>query len=332
LSTQVIRWIVGTYLEIISLEWCDMVRKTLAWTAIVLVTVVWASSLVLAKIIYAELTPIVFVTLRYTLACPFLVVLFLIYRRRSKTSGSVRADWKLLLGAGLAGPFISQVLQYIGLSMTSASETILLLNLSPVFAVLLALPFLGERITLEKGAGLLLAMAGAALIMLGSAPLEGGLDLWRLLGDLIVVVSTFFFAINGIVGKAAVRGVDSISLTLYSTLFAVPFLWLSAIILEDVTVLAHLSPSTWLVVLWVAVVNTVVAFILYYESMNYIEASQVQIALNLIAVLGVIMSVLVLNETTSWLQVLGGALTIVGVVIAQLRSKVSDAVPVHPEV
>ncbi|MHA2190898.1 MAG: EamA family transporter [Candidatus Thorarchaeota archaeon] len=58
-------------------------------------------------------------------------------------------------------------------------------------------------------------------------------------------------------------------------------------------------------------------YILYYESMKYIEASRVQIALNLIAVWGVIMSVLVLGEQITFFQIIGGFLTVVGVVIAQ---------------
>ncbi|NIV43652.1 EamA family transporter, partial [Candidatus Bathyarchaeota archaeon] len=69
---------------------------------------------------------------------------------------------------------------------------------------------------------------------------------------------------------------------------------------------------------WVAVVNTVIGFVLYYESMKHIEASLVQIVLNLIAVWGVLMSIFVLHETITFLQVLGGAVTVIGVVIAQM--------------
>ena len=70
----------------------------------------------------------------------------------------------------------------------------------------------------------------------------------------------------------------------------------------------------------VAIVNTVFAFILYYESMKYIEASRVQITLNLIGVWGVLMSVIVLQETVTPFQIIGGFLTMVGVVIAQMMS------------
>ncbi|MHA2242757.1 MAG: DMT family transporter [Candidatus Thorarchaeota archaeon] len=290
-----------------------MRKRPLAWLAIIITTIAWASSLILAKIIFDELTPIIFVALRYTLACPFLLLLVKLPRDDNTSFASVRANWKVLLVAGLTGPFLSQVLQYIGLNMTNAGETLLLLNFTPVFAVIIAAPVLKERITADKLGGLILATIGATLIVMSGTPIDGGLEPVRLAGDLIVIVSTALFAINGILGKIAVKTVDSISVTLYSSIFAVPFIWLSAVLIEDITVLLSLSTEAWIIVFWVAIVNT----ILYYESMKYIEASRVQIALNLIAVWGVIMSVLVLGEQITFFQIIGGFLTVVGVIIAQ---------------
>ncbi|MEE9352806.1 MAG: DMT family transporter [Candidatus Thorarchaeota archaeon] len=302
-----------------------MIKSTAAWLTICLITVAWASSLILAKIAFLEgLTPIIFVALRYTIACPFLIVAVYMSRRRSRLRGDIRSNWRIILLAGLTGPFLSQVLQYIGLSMTTASETILLLNISPVFAVLMAAPVLKEKITSEKIGGLFLAAIGAGLIVLGGAPLNDAFDPLHLLGNAIVIVSTFLFAVNGIAGKMAVKSVDAVSLTLYSTLFAVPFIWLSATFTEDITVILQLSMSVWAITLWVGVVNTALAFILYYNAMNHIEASRIQIALNLITVWGVLMAFLVLGEPLFALQLVGGALTIIGVIIAH---RIREAAP-----
>jgi len=273
--------------------------------------------LIFAKIIFAEVGPIVFVALRYTLACPFLLAITLQHKKK-QTIDDVKNNWKILLVAGLSGPFISQILQYIGLELTTASDALLLLNLTPIFAVILAAPVLNEKITNEKVVGLMLATIGAMLIVMNTNPEYASFDIWRFLGDLIVIVSTFFFAINGIAGKLAIKSVDAISTTFYSTLFAVPFIWMSAILLDDVTVLYTMSGQAWLVLIWVAIVNTVVAFILYYESMKHIEASLVQSMLNLIAVWGVLMSIFVLHESVTYLQIIGGTVTVIGVVIAQM--------------
>ncbi len=294
-----------------------MSRTSLAYLAIIVTTVLWSSSLIFAKLIFSEVGPIVFVALRYTLACPFLLVVTLQHKKK-QTIADVKNNWKILLVAGLSGPFISQILQYIGLELSTASDAILLLNLTPIFAVILAAPVLNEKITIEKAVGLILATFGAILIVMNTAPDNTTFDILRLLGAILVIVSTFFFAINGIVGKIAIKSIDAVSITFYSTLIAVPFIWISATLLDDVTVLLTMSVQAWVVVMWVAIVNTVIAFILYYESMKHIEASLIQIMLNLIAVWGVLMSIFVLNETVTFLQIFGGVITVIGVVIAQL--------------
>ena len=302
-----------------------MSKLSLAYLALVATTFAWASSLILAKIVFTEnVGPIVFVALRYTIASPFLLIATLQQRRR-KTIDSVRKHWKIIAIAGLSGPFISQIMQYIGLSMTAASDALLLLNLTPIFAVILAAVILKEAITVEKAAGLILATIGAALIVMNTTPDYVSFDLFRVLGDVIIIASTLFFAINGIAGKIAVKSVDAVSITFYSILIAVPFIWISALLLEDLTVLFRMSAMAWIIVLWVAIVNTVLAFILYYESMKYIEASRVQITLNLIGVWGVLMSVIVLQETVTIFQIIGGFLTMVGVVIAQMMFAVKKS-------
>jgi len=294
-----------------------MTKVSLAYVGIVMTTILWSSSLIFAKLIFDEVGPILFVALRYTLATPFLFLLAF-QRRKKQASGSVRAHWKILLITGVSGPFISQVLQYIGLELTTASDALLLLNLTPIFAVLLASPLLDERITLDKFIGLLIATLGATFIVMNASPNLALFSTERVIGNIIVIISTIFFAINGIAGKIAVKSTNTVSTTFYSTLFAVPFIWITASFFEDVSVLLTMSIEVWIIILWVALVNTVIAFMLYYESMKHIEASRVQIILNLIAVWGVMMSILVLNETVTLLQILGGVLTIIGVIVAQI--------------
>ena len=301
-----------------------MRRSALAWLALIFLTAIWASSLILGRIAFTEVTPqvtpILFVTMRYSLACPPLLLIVIIMRKRPIDTAALKRNWKTVFIIGFTGPFLSQSLQYIGLNMTSAGETILLINMSPVFAVILALPLLGERITRHKVGGLLLATAGATLIVLEGSSFDIGLDLTRLIGDALIIISTFLFAINGISGKKAVKEVDSLSLTLYSTLVSVPFLWVTVFLLEDVTILSSVSPEVWIIFLWVGIINSAIGFVIYYEVMNYIEASQVQITLNLISVWGVLMAIMVLGEVLTSLKIIGGALTIIGVTLVQRKN------------
>ena len=296
-----------------------MTRSSLAWLAIVCITAIWASSIILGRIAFLEITPILFVALRYSVACPALVLVAIIMRKKPVSVITLKRNWKPILAVGFAGPFLSQSLQYIGLNMTSAGETVLLLNMSPVFAVLLALPLLNEKITRHKVEGLLLATVGASLIVLDGVSFEMNLELIRLIGNIIVIISTLLFAISGIAGKMAVEEVDSLSLTLYSTLISIPFLWITAFLFEDITVLPLMSTDVWIIVLWVGIMNSAFAFVVYYEVMKYIEASQVQITLNLISVWGVVMAILILGEFLTALKIIGGLITIVGVIRVQQK-------------
>jgi drug/metabolite transporter (DMT)-like permease len=298
-------------------------RRALAWLAILFTTIVWASSLVLAKIIYPTITPILFVALRYTLALPFL--LLLLFFKKDDVKDTQPTKWSVIIIVGLAGPFLSQILQYIGLSLTSASETLLLLNLSPVFAVILAAPLIKEEVTRQKLVGLMLAVSGATLIVLGDFDFQI-VSYTRIMGDLIIVVSTLLFALNGIAGKVAIKTSGSLSVTSYSTLVAVPFIWLTAFLFEDITILFSAPIHVWIIICWLAIVNTAIAFLFYYESMKYIEASKVQIALSLIAVWGLIMSSIFLGESISFTQIFGGIATILGVIVVQHRRRQKEAI------
>lgn len=300
-------------------------HRVLAWAALLFTTVAWASSLIIAKIVQPEVPPIHFVALRYTLAVPFMAASFAVLGEARRRSTSIRGQWRVIAIVGFTGPFLSQVLQYIGLSLTTAAETLMLLNTSPVFTLVLAAILLREPVTGRKVTGLVLALVGTCLIVMGGAPVNWSVGGPRLIGDLIVILSTFLFAVNGISGKVAVRASDSIAVTFYSTVVFVPLMWITALVFEGTSVLNRMSPASWFLVLWVAVVNTAIAYVFYYESMRYIEASLVQIALNLIVVWGVVMSIFILGEHSSWIQLLGGGLTLLGVVVAQLAMNRSVA-------
>jgi len=298
-----------------------MDQHTKSWLAILFTTLAWGSSIVFAKFVYTELTPMIFLALRYTIACPPLYFLVRLLVDTPSDQSVIRENWKVLLAAGVTGPFISQALQYIGLGFTNASDTVLLINFAPLSSAILAVPLLDESLNRWKVMGMVLAIAGATLIVFGGTSFESTVLPNRVLGDILVLVSTFFFALNGIFGKLAVKNLHSISFTFYSILFSIPFLWLTAAVTENIDILFSVSSGNWLLMLWIGVVNTAVSFALYYEAHRHIEASTIQIGLNLVAVWGVTLSIALLAESVTLVTLIGGALTVVGVIIAQALTK-----------
>jgi drug/metabolite transporter (DMT)-like permease len=73
-------------------------------------------------------------------------------------------DWRWLVGVILSGGVAGSALLMLGLSMTSASVSSLLLNLEAVFTALIAVAFFREKIGAREVIALILVVAGAALL------------------------------------------------------------------------------------------------------------------------------------------------------------------------
>ena len=136
----------------------------------------------------------------------------------------------------------------LGLEQTSATHGALILALVPLTTVLLAVLFLGERLSWLRGLGILLGLVGVVFVILpGSGGLEGG-SLW---GDLLVAGSTASQAISFIFIKKVTDSLDAKQMTALMFLIGSVFI-LGISLALDPGGLHHdwiLSPWVWLVFL-----------------------------------------------------------------------------------
>src|SRR6185295_119587 len=127
---------------------------------------------------------------RILLALPILWLLVWYERRQGKvTQPETLADFKYL---ALAGLFFTGDLSlwHWSLQLTTVANSTLLTNFAPVFVTAGAFLLFGERLSLQFIAGLVLAVGGAALLVLrgvdGSAR-----QIW---GDLLAILAATFYA------------------------------------------------------------------------------------------------------------------------------------------
>jgi drug/metabolite transporter (DMT)-like permease len=142
----------------------------------VVATLLWGGTFVVLRDILASITPAALVTTRFALAAAVFAAIALVRGRRP-----TRATLAGGLVAGLATT-AGYLCQAIGLTATSAGSSAFLTSTGTLWAALLAWPLLGQRPGAWLAAGLVVAMAGSALLSL-----EGGLTLgtgeaWTLLG------------------------------------------------------------------------------------------------------------------------------------------------------
>lgn len=242
-----------------------------------LVTVLWASSWVLIKFgLQADLPPLTFAGLRYTLA--FLVLLpFALANpeRRRSLAALPGATWRRLALLGLLLYTLTQGAQFVGLSLLPAATLTLLLNLTPIVVAVLGIALGGERTTAGQWGGTLLSMLGAVIYFF---PLD--LPQGQALGLAVGMLGVLANSAAALLGRRMNRGSRLSPLVITTVSMGIGGLLLLAV--GGATQgFGALGPGQWAIIGWLAVVNTAFAFTLWNHTLRTLTAVESSIIANL---------------------------------------------------
>lgn len=227
------------------------------------------------------------------------------------------SDWTRIVVAGICGNVLYQILAAYGGQLIPASWTGVLFGLEPVFIALGAAMFAGERMNHWFVMGLLVALSGTAVLMLGSA--TGTVKDVSVLGVLLVALSTLGWAIYTIViGPVAARCGAFATACLALAVSALPMSVFASPKL--VTEAATLTVFDWGVVAFLGIFATVLSTGAWNVALGYMESSKAGMFLYVQPIVAAVGGVLLLAEEISPWLVGGGVLILLGVGISQLGS------------
>src|SRR5437867_5188730 len=174
---------------------------TLAYAGLTVATVGWTTGFIAGKLALAEMTPLPVAAWRYAAAA---VMLFPFAFRQRPVAGMRRAAGPLALMV-VCGGVLYPWLFLKALAHTSATNTSLLIGLNPAFTILLA-PLVGERLEGRRLAGVVLAFAGAVVVITRGGVGSVAVSLSAGSGDLLAVAAaaawaTFNLAARGVVAR-----------------------------------------------------------------------------------------------------------------------------------
>ncbi len=224
--------------------------------------------------------------------------------------------------------FAQLALVYVGFTLTRASRGALLTNLQPFFLLFMAHFFLsGDRITALKLIGLILGFTGAACVLLDRP--DGGGQL--VAGDLLLLVSTFFWACSAAYTKHLVRSSSSIQIVFYQLLFAVPLFALSAP-LWDAPMVSRIDVGIAAAMTFQVVLTTSFAFVAWTRLMQTYGAVALHSFVFLIPVSGVFLAAIVLDEPMTGMILLALVLITLGILTVHIgqRRDVEAVLPGRP--
>ncbi|MFN2453218.1 MAG: DMT family transporter [Pyrinomonadaceae bacterium] len=300
-------------------------RKNLAADgALVLTTLVWGSTFVMAKDVLERWPPVAYLAFRFALAALILLALF---GRRLARAG--REEWKagaalgVLIGAGFAFQTVGQV-------YTTPSNSAFITGLTTPLVPFIAFLLLRVRPNFENLIGVVLASIGGVLIL---APKDASVNV----GDLLTLGCTALFATHITLLSVYSKRFDArqltvLQITVAASIFVLIWLCLRAsvqIFPQDAVPLIvrrETVPLVWSVrVVWqeiyLAIVATVGTFLTWTWAQGRMSATHAAIIFSLEPVFATLIAVIVRGSQewaggrANW----GALLILAGVVVSELR-------------
>ena len=292
-----------------------------AWAMLICANILWAGSYVAGKVALRELSPIMLNTLRFSLASLVLLPIVIAGRQKLRFSARTLPQFALLV---LTGVVLNKLFEYVGLNLTTASDTALLISTESIFTALLSWLVLRERFSRAAALALVVGFAGAYLVIERSLLPHWGIPTAasggaRVLGDLLVILSLAIEASYTILGKSMLDRYPPLLITAASIIGSLVF-WMPAGA-EEVLRLGwpHLSLAGWLGALYLAIATTVIGYFLWFQALTVVNASSAAPFLFIQPLLGAIIAILLLGDQLTWATIAGGALILTSVSLVSRR-------------
>jgi drug/metabolite transporter (DMT)-like permease len=279
--------------------------------------IIWGASFVATKTVLREVSPVAVIILRFGIGV--LVLAFALWQLNVREKIDAR-DWLLLLILGAMCIPIHQGLQVNGLVMTTATSVSWLVTLTPVFTAILALVFLSEPFGVAKTLGLVIAFAGASVVITRGVFSSDVLRLPSTAGDFLALASSLNWAIFSVASKPFLR-------RMHPTLMIALVMGLGWVLTLPIAASAQswneifkLSATGWIAIAFLGIFCSGLAYLFWYDALARLEASQTVAFLYVEPLVTVAVAAVVLGEIITPLTFLGGLTILLGVYLVNRAS------------
>jgi drug/metabolite transporter (DMT)-like permease len=287
--------------------------RLLAEIAILLVMLTWGANVVAVKAVLADVPPILFAFVRFGSA--FLVLLAVLMWREGSV-GLPRGDILPLLLLGLAGFGLYQDLWASALGRTTASNSALITAATPVSTMLIAAAVGSDTFSRGKVIGAAISLSGAVGVV---GATHGFGFTGASAGDLMTFIATLCWACYVAFGAPVLRRHSP----LRTATWAIGFGCLGMLPLAgwQLTTFdpSHIHASTIGLFLFCSLLAAAAANVVMFEAVKVLGPTRAMLFQFLVPAFAVVLAALFLGEAIVVGQVVGGAVIVLGIIVARSR-------------
>ena len=279
---------------------------------------IWGSTWLFIKLGLAVLPPLTFAGIRFVIACAILFTIIFIRRIQLPQS---RSQWLLLAITGFMSFSLNYGLLFWGEQYISSGLAALLQATIPAFGLVIAHFYLPtERMTPIRIVGVLLGVCGVGTVFSNQLGVAGPK---ALAGCVALVLSSLFVAYSNVLVKARGQRLDPAILAAGQMFFGLIPLLLIGIPVEGNPLQFHWTTMALIALFYLAVVGSVVAFLLYYWLVHNMDVTKTMLIALVTPVVAVVLGMIVLDEELGWRTIVGGGMIMLGIglIVAQRLRK-----------
>lgn len=287
-------------------------KKLLAHMITILLMFIWGASYLAIKVVVAEVDPTLSAFYRFIIASIILVVLS---KTKYKNEKILKEDkWKVALG-GLFGVAIYFFLENYAVHFTTASNVSILIASIPVFTLVAQKIVFKEEMNFNKILGVTLSFVGIILVV----STKGDVSLFSTgtLGDVMALCAALCWVVYNIITSKFKGNYSSMTITTYQILWGT--LFLSPCLLWSKPSIP--STKTILCILYLGIVCSFLAYLMYIFVLNELGATIVSTYINLQPIISLALAFILLNESITFYQCLGCFIIISGVFLVNIKKK-----------
>lgn len=305
---------------------CEKANIMRAWAGFWFVGFVWGSSFMLIRIGVESIHPLHLVLVRVGIAALGLALVVIVRRKR------LPRDWRTirsLVIIGVCNTAIPFTLITWGEKYVESGIASVLQATAALFTLVIAhFAFEDERITPQRLAGLVIGFLGVAVLASRNWQTENGLPEETglvLLGMGAVVLASLFYAIFTSFSRKVIQGqvepivVSAVAMISASVFEAALVVAGSAAGLVPATTSPDLPLRALLAVVGLGVVNTFLAYLVFYEIVRSLGAARAAMVTYIVPPVGLFLGVVLLNEPLDAPILIGAGMIFAGIAIVNLR-------------
>lgn len=288
-----------------------------AWLLLSFTALCWSGNAIVGRAVVGLVPPATLSFCRWSGA--FCIVVGFAWKHLRADSATLLRHWRLMLLFALTGVACFNVMLYIGLTMTTALNGVLMQSSQPLVVILWAALLGTERPTMRRMCGVVVSLAGVAVITahgnlaaLARLDINAG-DLWVLGGSLI-----YGFYVASLRWRPALHPLSFIAVT-----FGLGALMVLPLMLREraAGLVITGGAASWLAIFYTMLFPSLIGYLGFNRGVELIGPGRAGQATHLTPVFGIVLAVLLLGEAFHPFHAAGIALIAAGILLASLRTR-----------